>query len=225
MKKWFLSIAVVLVLTALNTTVYATPVFYSTSDPSAWSVALKIGGADGQFSSFFPATDFNPAVAVTGRPDYIANNSTGTNGTYPGSAWVFFIFRQTFDLTGFDPATTDLQFRWAADDSGQGINIRGTWTPKFSLNGGALIEYPGSPTHTYDYSSVVDLSSGFVSGLNTINFYVEGNSVTDGFALRTVNFTTQPDNPAVPEPGTMFLLGSLATGLFGFTGLRSRLRK
>ncbi|MDD5772200.1 MAG: PEP-CTERM sorting domain-containing protein [bacterium] len=31
--------------------------------------------------------------------------------------------------------------------------------------------------------------------------------------------------PMVPEPGTMFLLGSLATGLFGFAGLRKRFTK
>ncbi|MDD5772202.1 MAG: PEP-CTERM sorting domain-containing protein, partial [bacterium] len=30
------------------------------------------------------------------------------------------------------------------------------------------------------------------------------------------------EHPQVPEPGTMFLLGSLATGLFGFAGLRKR---
>lgn len=31
--------------------------------------------------------------------------------------------------------------------------------------------------------------------------------------------------PVVPEPSTMFLLGSLATGLFGFAGLRKRFTK
>jgi len=36
-----------------------------------------------------------------------------------------------------------------------------------------------------------------------------------------INGTTSIPNP-IPEPGTMFLLGSLATGLFGFAGLRKR---
>ena len=53
----------------------------------------------------------------------------------PGD-WTFFVFHQTFDLTGYDPTTADLQFQWAADDSGQGFADRGTWVPKYSLNGG-----------------------------------------------------------------------------------------
>jgi hypothetical protein len=216
------SLFVVSVLCFSVNSANALPTFYSTDTPSAWTVAVNIGGVDGQFSSF-PTTGFNPAVAVlpTIRPDnYIANNDHGTNGPYPGSTWVFFDFRQTFDLTGYNPATADLKFQWAADDSGEVWAARGAWTPKFSLNGGSLIEYPGSPTATYGYSPMVDLSGGFVSGLNTIDFYVEGNSVTDGFALRTESFTAVSAQ-SVPEPATMLLLG---LGLAGVAGMRKKNR-
>lgn len=189
----------------------ADPIFYSTSTPSAWSVATNVGGTDGQLSSF-NTSDFKPAVAVTGRTDFIANNSSGTNGGM--ETWTFFVFRQTFDLTGYDAATADLKFQWAADDSGEGYASRGSWIPKFRLNGGGFINYPGSPTPTYSYSSMVDLFSGFVSGLNTIDFYVEGNGVTDGFALLTSSFTANESssNNPVPEPGTIILFGM---GMFG----------
>ncbi len=50
------------------------------------------------------------------------------------------------------------------------------------------------------------VDSDFVAGLNTIDFYVEGNGVSDGFALKTVSLTT-----AVPEPSTVAtLLAGLA---------------
>ena len=210
--------ALVLVLALLwfSAECSADPMFYSTNDPTGhWfvSTAQHNGTGDGLQSSFnTDSNNFVQAVSVTNRGDYIANNATGTNG-WMGD-WVFFIFRQTFDLTGYDAASADLQFQWAADDSGEGFADRGTWIPKFSLNGGSFIEYPGSPTPTYNYSSVVDLSSGFVSGINTIDFYVEGNAVTDGFALKTKSFTANGAgaNP-VPEPATMLLFG---IGIAGF---------
>jgi hypothetical protein len=180
------------------------PTFYSTSTANAdythWQVATNVGGADGSFSSF-PTAGFVPATAISipGRSaDWIANNSTGTNGGGVG-VWTFFVFRQTFDLTGYDPTTANLQFRWAADDSGRGFAAQGSWTPKYVLNPvlpvNAASLIPGSwpPSgDTYSYGPTVEVSSGFLPGLNTIYFYVEGNGVTDGFSLSTVSFTAMP---------------------------------
>ena len=180
--------------------------FESTTTAAAWQVATKVGGVDGQFASF-PTTGFAPAVTVAGRVtdgvDWIANNASGSNAVYIGT-WTFFVFRQTFDLTGYDPATASLQFQWAADDSGEGFADRGTWRPKFSLNGASLVDgdWPTGPT--YGFGRVTTLSSGFVAGVNTISFFVEGNGVTDGFALRSLGLTAQVAQ--VPEPGAWLLL-------------------
>jgi len=196
----------------------ADPIFYSTSDPTDhWFVSATVNpNGDGQLSSF-NSDNFIQAVSVTNRPDYIANNTTGTNGSI--GDWTFFIFRQTFDLTGYDPASANLQFQWGADDSGQIFAARGSWIPRFSLNGGEFISYPGSPTSTYDYGNVVELTSGFISGLNTIDFYVEGNGVTDGLKLRSLSFTANDASPTVPEPTTMLLL---ITGIAGLAAIRLR---
>lgn len=212
MDKLARSVIVMAVFVALIATVNSAQAltFYSTDTPSEWQVATNVGGADGLLSSF-NTTNFAPAVAISGRTNWIANNSSGTNGGM--GTWTFFVFRQTFDLSGYDSTTADLKFKWAADDSGEVVAYRGAWTPKFSLNGGALVPYPGSPTPTYGYSPVVDISSGFVSGVNTIDFYVEGNGVTDGFSLLTQSFTAREGAAPVPEPGTMMLLG------FGMLGL------
>jgi hypothetical protein len=182
----------------------AGPSFQSTSSVAAWQVATRVGGVDGAFSSF-PTTGFAPAVTVTGRQtegiDWIANVASGSNAVFVGT-WTFFVFRQTFDLTGYDPSTASLQFQWAADDSGEGFASRGTWRPKYSLNGGSLISGNWPTGNTYGFSPVTTVSSGFVSGLNTISFYVEGNGVTDGFALKSLGLVAQ-----VPEPGAWSLFG------------------
>lgn len=176
----------------------ADPVFYSTTNAAAWEVATHVGGVDGQFSSF-DTTGFAPAVPTSRDVGWLANNGSGTNGGI--GTWTFFVFRQTFDLTGFDASTANLQFQWAADDSGEGFADRGTWTPKFRLNGGPLIPGAWASGATYDYGLPTTVSSGFASGLNTLEFFVEGNGVTDGFALRTLAFTA-----AVPEPETWTML-------------------
>ncbi len=178
--------------------------FASTSSPAAWQVATQVGGVDGAFASF-PTTGFAPAVAFTGRETdgvgWISNVASGSNAAFVGT-WTFFVFRQSFDLTGHDPSTASLQFQWAADDSGEGFADRGAWRPKYSLNGGSLIAGSWPTGNTYGFSPVTTLSSGFVSGLNTISFYVEGNGVTDGFALKSLGLVAQ-----VPEPGAWPLFG------------------
>lgn len=182
----------------------ASPSFESTSSAAAWQVATRVGGLDGAYASF-PTGGFAPAVTVTARQtegvSWIANVASGSNAVDVGT-WTFFVFRQTFDLKGFDPSTASLQFQWAADDSGEGFADRGSWRPKFSLNGGSLIDGNWPTGSTYGFSPVTTVSSGFMSGLNTIDFYVEGNGVSDGFALRSLGLVAQ-----VPEPGTWALLG------------------
>lgn len=190
------------------------PVFHGTDDPVGhWFVSTVVNPAgEGQESSFSTAS-FTQAVNLSqpGRTEWIADVESGNHG--PVGTWTQFVFRQTFDLSGFDPATANLSFRWAADDSGEIFAMRGSWIPAFRLNGGAFTYYPGaSPGNripTYDYSSLVSLTSGFVGGLNTIDFYVQGNGVTDGFALQLESFTAT----AVPAPGALVALG--AAGALG----------
>lgn len=193
-------------LAAVPTLAASIPFYSSTdADPSTpgvdgWTVATHVGGADGQLSSF-PTSGFVAASQISGRPGWMANNASGTNG-YIG-LWTFFVFRQAFDLTGYDPNTVSLTFRWGADDSGEGFADRGTWKPKFRLNGGALVDGTGG---YYTLGPVVNLTSGFLPGENTIDFYVEGNGVTDGMTLASQALTAEVSH-AVPEAPTVAMLG------------------
>ncbi|NBQ68693.1 MAG: hypothetical protein EBU46_07625 [Nitrosomonadaceae bacterium] len=152
--------------------------------------------------SSFDTTNFVTATAITatpGRDGWIANNSTGINGSYIGD-YTFFVFHQTFDLTGYNASTANLKFQWAADDSySDGVG----WIPKFSLNGGPLTDGSWVGGYSYVLGNETTLTSGFVSGINYIDFYVEGNGVTDGFALKTLSFTAIS---VVPELQTYVML-------------------
>lgn len=191
----------------------AEPQFLGTGSPQGhWFVSAHVDRAgDGSFASF--RTDaFQQAVNLNYDPsrlDWIADVANGSHGGVGN--WTFFVFRQTFDLTGCDVSQARLTFRWAADDSGEIFADRGSWIPAFTLNGGAFQNYPGStPANripTYGYCDWITLSSGFVAGLNTIDFYVEGNGQTDGFGLQVQRFTA-------PAPGALAaaMLGALAGG-------------
>lgn len=180
----------------------ATLPFASTSTPQAWKVSTNVSLVDGQLADFL-VYPFADSVAVSGRfsdgVGWIANNATGTNSSLGG--WTQFVFRQLLDLQGYDPTTARLSFQWAADDSGEGFALRGSWIPRFRLNDGALTPGSWSTSSTYDLGLSTELSSGFVAGINTIDFYVQGNGVGDGFALRALGFAASPlSTPQVPAP-------------------------
>lgn len=204
----------------------AAPTFYSTAagplgaaDP-VWTVAAGHGGFnDGlsRFNTILSTTPYGTAYhyADYGTLPFISNNSAGSNGGI--GQYMYFVFRQTFDLTGYDASTADLKFQWGSDD----VPSTGAvgWVPGFSLNGSALTGFGTSGA--YALGNEVNLNSGFVSGLNTLDFYIEGNGLTDGLGLATVSFSalTAP----VPEPQTYAMLLA-GLGLLGFMA-RSRKQK
>jgi len=210
------SIAAAAAMLVAATSSMAVPTFASTTaavggTDLVWDVAAEHGGYnDGlaRFGHILGNVTFNDAWAWRheGPVTMLANNASGSNG----GIYTYFIFRQTFDLTGYDPATADLKFRWASDDVPGAVG----WMPAYKLNGAAL---QAGSSGAYALGGVVEVNSGFVAGHNSIDFYVEGNGTTDGFALETVSFTAN----AVPEPGSLLLM---TCGLVGVTVALGRRR-
>jgi hypothetical protein len=188
----------------------------STTNYGAWTVSTEFHGdrsGDGLLTSFnTDPANFTGAVERSDAPGWIANVATGSNGTDIGQ-WTFFVFQTTVDLTSQAELDAGLKFEWAADDSGQQFATRGAWTPKFSVNGGALIPGNWSDGLSYTLGSPTDLTAanGLQLGENTLLFYVEGNGITDGMSLVAV----------VPEPGSLGLFAA-GLGLLGVMARRAR---
>ncbi len=120
-----------------------------------------------------------------------------------GFAIGWYDFRTTFDLTGFDPATVKITGQMAMDNETRG--------PGLILNGvdtDYVIGVPGGGETSSTDDNFVRLSpfsvtSGFQSGLNTLDFRVFN---TGGPVALLVEMNGTGVN-SVPEPSSLLLVG------------------
>jgi hypothetical protein len=121
----------------------------------------------------------------------------------------FYDYQTTFTLAGFNSATeaASLSGQWAADDSGT-----------LFLNGVST----GQATDGYGAYSPFSITSGFQSGVNTLDFMVlEDGSGATGLRVDGIGGTLSP--AAVPEASSTVSLGVLLT--LGLGGLLLARRK
>ncbi len=155
---------------------------------------------------------------------YIAEEPSGTNGN---SRWISvnangssaasgtYDFETTFDLTGFDATTAQISGRFAGDNHIVGTLINGT-------------SVPGATSDTFTAYTNFSITSGFVAGINTLEFFVTDDGAPMALRVDSLAGTARslgngpgPEN-GVPEPGTVILL---ATACLGTIALKSRSRK
>ena len=92
------------------------------------------------------------------------NNDPSLNGPD-----IFYTYRTTFDLSGFDPATASLTGQWAADNELSNILLNDVPTGKTA--GG------------FNSWSSFTISSGFVAGVNTLDFIVNNGGGPTGLRV------------------------------------------
>lgn len=166
---------------------------------SRWEVATNGGPFAAAQIVASPSFEWAPNTAAYRWISSLATASTGGATT--------FAFRLAFDLTGYDPATASLTFRYAVDNDDLGVR----------LNGGAATLGAGT---NYQFGGVQTLTTGFVAGLNTLTFNLTGDGTTDGLVVDVQSFTAAPTS-VVPEPGTVALTG-VGLALAGVVARRRR---
>ena len=154
------------------------------STPDGSSPGLRVAtGANG-----FP---IGPWLSDNSSSTWIGPNTDSALNGPAGS----YDYRTTFDLTGFNSATATLVGQWATDDAGVDILINGTSA--------------GQTAGGFSSFTPFSITSGFIDGLNTLDFIVINGGGPTG--LRVEGTLTAN----VPEPASMALLGAglLAAGV------------
>ena len=95
-------------------------------------------------------------VWVVHGPDskWIAPQADQAVGNAPGD----YVYRTTFDLTGYDPTRIQLVGAWAVDNAGTDILVNGTST--------------GITSGGFSSLTPFTITSGLVAGMNTVDFLV-----------------------------------------------------
>ncbi len=141
----------------------------------------------------------NTATAKWIAPASIVPTNPGAIGTAPAGDYVY---KTTFDLSGLIASTANITGKWASDNTGLGIYLNGNLV---SGTGG------GTGNHFGAFRNF-SVTSGFIDGLNTLEFHVRnasGGSGNPTGLIVDMSGTAQP----VPEPATIAALGA---GLLAF---------
>ena len=192
----------------------AAPVFYNTGVDANFQ-PLPGGGSDPHYQlrqavagAYVGSTNWSPAIAMQTSiawPEWLQPADARwiyiADAANLGQDWGTYEYRTTFDLTGYDPSTAVLAGKWAVDQDGS-IYLNG------NLVTSLLDQNWNNKLNSFN------LTSGFVSGTNTLTFRVRHPDGGDGIIVSGASLT------AAAVSGLPFLMladPGVRTNLFGFT--------
>ena len=179
------------------------------SASAANPAALFVTQADG-----FPIGPWLNYDAANGVSRWIEPISGSTDDHAAGT----YIFRTTFNLTGFVANSAQLSLRVAVDNDLTEVRVNGA-----SVAGTAVSGFS-------NFSSAISLTSAnttFANGINTLDFVVvnQPGGTTNPTGLRVEATGTAITAAAAPEPGTLALLLTMTGPMGGAFLARHRRRK
>ena len=116
-------------------------------------------------------------------------------GNVPGD----YVYQISFNLSGFDLSTVKITGQWAVDSEGVDIKINGTST------GNKIAPFPPQPSEAWHPFTI---SSGFVDGVNTLDFVVNRSSGKFPTGLRA-----EVSGTGILLPGPVQVPGLFNTGV------------
>lgn len=211
-KNAFVVLAASFVLS--SGTAFALPISVFSTGMSSTGTLLPNGTVGDPHYSLVsaPGGDLKTLVVATsafGFPigPWLGDNTTsrwiGINAPSLNGAAGDYAYRTTFDLTGLDYSTASLVVRWSADNTASDILLNGVSTGVAGTDFNA-------------FSAYATISSGFVAGLNTLDFLVSNAGTTDnptGLRVEITGTADAPSPPVIPEPASLALLGIGLAGL------------
>ena len=185
------------ILGTTTSTAWADTIRFSNTGVATDGSLLVAGTADGNYSLLYSADpNGTTATATSAHPNWQQDSATagwispGSSGTQDWASG-YYVYETLLDLTGYNPLTASLSGMIAADNE---VAIYLNRAGSALYNGGG-----------FSSSSPFLINSGFVNGINEVDFVVHNDGGPSGLMVDdTLATATTP----TPEASTLLLIAS-----------------